>query len=585
MAEDELVATARAVRHRPALGAVRRDLPDVVAVVDEHRPVAVGPAGEAVGSRVVRRVVLLVGETDVEFPGQVERPAVGDPVGEPVVAVAPVIGEPGAAGGEAGPAGALLEDLLPRAGRDVDDVDVLVALVPGDELAVGEVGRAERRPAVLGEGDGGHLVRGQPDERLLLRPEMHDARQGPLLLLLGLRLLHGLEVGVLPVPDVDLDGLGRVLGLGLGGGGDAEEQPSAVLGELEPSVLADGHPGREALGQGRDELDGGRGRRRPVVELGGRLLGLVVVAVAGEGELPALLVEGQVLVVAQALEQGDRPAGRRLEGEGAVVLRGLGRHGVGQPGAGLVPRVVGGLGDRRLLARGQLADDEVGAGLLLLLFLFLRLVRLRLLRPGLGLDLGFGLGLRLGFPLLVLRLLERRLEQVGDEGPGFLGDLEALDPLDRGHLARGQVHDAEAGLGLLLGLLLVLLGLVDVGLDGGDREHDVPAVGGDDGPAAARGAVLPVRLQVADDELSVPVLGDEGVGEPPPVARELGPLDGAPAVVGVVAQGLFRRRGVAARRGERQGEDEDEKDGFRGREKTLHESLRKEWIRPLAMSR
>ena len=598
ISEHDLVAAADTVRDHPGLGPVGQDFPDVISVVNEDRLVSVRPAAAPIGAGLVRRVPGFVDETDTELGRQVESLSVRNAV-RVIIAVSVVeIEEIIPAGRNRGPGGRFLQDLLLRAVGEVDEIVVLVAAVPGDELAVGEVGRTQGDLGVLRQGYVGDVRAGQRYELLLLRPEVHDAHQGPLLIFVGLGFLHRLEVRVLPVPDVDLDRLSRVLGLGLGGGGDAEEKPAAVLGELRPALLAHRHPHREALGPGRNQLcgTGGRsqldgtrgelcntgsggelaccrgrlcspgGRREfvrrwgPIVELGSRFFGLVVVAVAGEGELGPPFVKDQVLVVPQAFEQGNGLARSRFPGEGAVVLRGLGGDAVSQPGSRLAPDVIDDFGDLALFAGGELADDEVGARLFFLLFFF-RLFGLGFFLFRLGLDLGFFFGLfLLRFVLLLVGLLQRRFHEVGDEGAGLLGDLEALDPFDGRHLARGQVHDAQAVLGLFLRFLLVLLGLVDVRFGRGEGVGDELAVHGQDGLLAAGGSVFLVCLEVQGDELAVPVLGDEGVDEPLAVARKLCPLDRPPTIVSVVADGLFRPRSRTARDSEREDEDDENDD-------------------------
>ena len=68
VAEDELVAAAHPVGHHPALRAVGRDLPDIVAVVDEQGLVAVGPARRPIRPRLVRGVPSSSSKRTPSFP-------------------------------------------------------------------------------------------------------------------------------------------------------------------------------------------------------------------------------------------------------------------------------------------------------------------------------------------------------------------------------------------------------------------------------------------------------------------------------------------------------------------------------------
>ena len=266
---------------------------------------------------------------------------------------------------------------------------------------------------------------------------------------------------------------------------------------------------------------------------------MIVVPVRDESEFGALLFEGKSLVVAVALEKRPgRPVGR-AEDERSVVPGDLRRDGIGKPGPGLVPGVIGDFGKDDLLPRRELPDDKIGPGLFLL-FLLLSLFFLSF----------FGLFLGLRGVLLLVRLLFGGLREPGDERPSVLGDLEALDPVEGLHGAGGQVHDPEAGLGHFLGFLLGLFRLIDVRLEGRDREgHGLP-VGRDHGALAPGSAVFDARAQVPDDELTVPVLRIQDIDEPRAVPRKGGPADGAPGIVRVVSQGLLSRDRLSGGQGQ-----------------------------------
>ena len=224
-----------------------------------------------------------------------------------------------------------------------------------------------------------------------------------------------------------------------------------------------------------------------------------------------------------------------VDDERAVVLGLLGGRGDREPGPGFVPDIFDDFGDGYGLARRELAEDEVRAGLFFLflglfgrLFFFLgrfhgRFFRRRFFFLG---DLRLGLLLRLVFFLGLLR--QRSFQQISDERRRFLGDLETLDAFHGRDFARRQVQNAEAVFGLFLGFLFVLLGLVDVGFDRSDRKDDEFRVDGDDRRLAPGLAIFLIRFQVADDELAVPVLGREDISQPRPVAGNLRALDRPP---------------------------------------------------------
>src|SRR5207247_1222781 len=108
---------------------------------------------------------------------------------------------------------------------------------------------------------------------------------------------------------------------------------------------------------------------RGVVQLVPRGRRCVVVAIADESELPELGVEGEALVVALTGEQRAARSVTDSTDEGAVVRGRFRRHSVNDVGAVLRDHVVRDFRNRRLCARGEVADDQVGARIFLLLSL------------------------------------------------------------------------------------------------------------------------------------------------------------------------------------------------------------------------
>src|SRR5262249_50549216 len=87
VAEDDLILSTKAVRDHPAAGAVRLDVPDVVAIVQEHRLVTVGPPGKPVRRRMLGTIVGLALKFHAELRGQVHPLAVAGAEGVPAVVV------------------------------------------------------------------------------------------------------------------------------------------------------------------------------------------------------------------------------------------------------------------------------------------------------------------------------------------------------------------------------------------------------------------------------------------------------------------------------------------------------------------
>ncbi len=162
----------------------------------------------------------------------------------------------------------------------------------------------------------------------------------------------------------------------------------------------------------------------------------------------------------------------------------------------------------------------------------------------------------LAIALLLGLLLRRAFQQQGELRTALLGPGETLDALDAVELARRQVHQAGAGLGRFIALLLVLLRLVEFGARGLDGEGQIAAVGAEGRRRTAWRSPFLAISQAAHHELAVALLADQGIGGPAPVTAQRGALDAAPAgVVGMRDGRLGGRR--CEGRGARQRQDEE----------------------------
>ncbi len=336
------------------------------------------------------------------------------------------------------------------------------------------------------------------------------------------------------------------------------------------------------------QFGGRRVAALPEIEAIGRH-GLVVLGlVAQEGDLVARFVEGQAFVASAAGHQRlHRPVGE--EARKGSVLRGVGRRrAVRQPDPLRVDGVLRDFGDRRLLAGGQLAENEVGTGVLPLLAGCASAAALRRLacrRRRASASACRGRCSAAGPAPAATRAARARRSAatacaanalvVGQPGRRLRCHAEAADLLDGRHLAAGQGHDAEAGprfarrrggrraftpgalsggrgLGARCGLRF-LLGIRLALSDGEDEERVVRR---ERRPGASRVFELLPRLHVPDDEFAVLGLRRGRVREPLAVVRQARALDCPPVVDDVVGErplfdcrdGRRRRRGLLRRR-------------------------------------
>ncbi len=415
-----------------------------------------------------------------------------------------------AVGGDGEGVAAFLEGRLAGPGRHVDDHDVAVAAaVQVAVKLVLPVVIADRPALPGGDQDGPQLVVGQSDEGLLLEPVLGGVAEGPVAA--GLDLLLRLQPLVQAVPK---DEVGEVLisrfgspGAGTAGGRgncggrgsgavallfelvDAEDEGIQGIGPLRRPVGGDRHPGREGLvvlgvvdrlqDRSRDES----GESDCGVEL--VLEGLVRLALEAS-QAVAFLGPGQALVCRFVAVQGlDQAVGHAAK-QDAVARLAVGVDQQGQPAALLFEGELGHVAQDELLARGQLAQDEVGSDPLVLLAL-----------------LALGGGLVQDDPAGIFR---RELE-----GP----DLVVLDLL-----ARGQVEDGGLGVGAAAALA-ELSGFLGLEVD---HESGELAVLGDAQLAEAAfadgKAVFLVALGLAEDDFAVAFERDVTVAEPRAVGRE-----------------------------------------------------------------
>ena len=313
-----------------------------------------------------RRVVRFTLELHAEALGQVRLLTVARADGVPVVVVIVEVQDVAGARRHRRAELFLRQDLLPRSVGEIDDVVVVVVAVPRHELPVRHVRDADGSRLAVPCPQVGHVGTRELNEAPVAQNELGAIRA--LLLVLGAHLLHRLQLGVLVVPDVHFHRLGRIVGVDARRRRGAEEEPAAVLRELEPAVVADDH--RRARRQGQLDGDVAAGGRRDlargVIELVARGRRRVVVAIADEGELAEFAVEGEAFVVALSGEQRAARSIADPADESAVVRRRFRRHRVHDPVAVLGDHVFRDFRDRRLRRGRQVADDQVGARIFLL---------------------------------------------------------------------------------------------------------------------------------------------------------------------------------------------------------------------------
>ena len=288
MAEADPGVPARALGEAGDGPGLRVEAPHVVAVVEEEGAVVLGPAGGAVGGRQVRVVVPLVPDRVGDFracrhcfarAGDSGDGASVEAGHHPLApgAVPPRRVLPCGRDGAAAEALHLLGEEPPLPGGRVEGVEVVVAPVPREELAVGRVGDAQgvSRVALRRVANRGHVRRAELDDPSAVHGKRR--RVGALALFLCADQLHGLQVGVAPVPHVEDDLVlfqGVVVRLLRGRPGrDAEEDAAPALREDDLAVPADPPPLRDAralrIGHRRAHPVGGGPLVESELELGG----------------------------------------------------------------------------------------------------------------------------------------------------------------------------------------------------------------------------------------------------------------------------------------------------------------------------
>ena len=260
-----MLLAALAVGHHPRAAAVGPDFPDVELVVQEDRLVALRPSRDAERRWRIRRVVALVEELHGQRGREVDARSIRHLVAEPVARLLVEVHHVVPAGRERRGRAPVLEDLLARAGFHIDEVDVVVRLVPRDLLLIRHVGRAERAHRIVA---GVHVrkIGGRQLQEALVG-KVHDRAVVARAVLVGAHLLHRLDLRILVAPEIDARRRGRVLlARRFRRRRGAEIQPRVVLAEPRREVVAHDVPRRHALRRRGHEL-GSRGvASLPVVE-------------------------------------------------------------------------------------------------------------------------------------------------------------------------------------------------------------------------------------------------------------------------------------------------------------------------------
>ena len=264
--------------------------------------------------------------------------------------------------------------------------------------------------------------------------EVKDSAVSAFAFLFGIFELHGLEVGVLPVPDIDCDFfvVGRVvLRFHFWSGCGAKKEAVAVFGKGEVGVFADppvgGYALRPRLGDFFCLIAGANG---PVIEGVFLLFCVKAIAIGNKCEVETGFVGGDFFVIARSCEDGcgvARAGANGVEAIGCAVFVGGGKNEI---------RAVfcEGVGDRMVISRFntglEVAEDERGAFGFFAFFLFrfflFDFFSFRLL---LGLCFGFGFFLFFRFGCFPLFLFVRCtvffcdffFQQIGDPSAVFFG--------------------------------------------------------------------------------------------------------------------------------------------------------------------
>ena len=447
-------------------GSGRVELPEIVLVRDPEESGIIRPHRPAPGTRIGRMVVLFIPEGHAQLGGQFLELARGQGVEIPVVFLR-MEGHGISAVGRDGPAAErrILADEFTLAVFERQLVHIVVGrIAPAALDAVGFVGGHDDiiLRVLLVDGDIGNLLVGQLDEAAAVIVHLRQ---------IGLRqvaaqvvLLHGLDVLVVPDPDVELRLFevheGRIFLTRDRAGTQRQE----ILVEIHGTLVADLPAFRELGGIVREDLAG----RAALIEIKVEaLLGILGrVERAEEGQAVGFIVEHEALEGRFLFTRKDfahRLGGRIVEENAADV------HAVLLVRFGHIGDAVAFLRDDVRLDTFQRIDGQR---------LDIEYIKIILRRFG-SRFLRIFLLLFTFFHLFVFRIRLRR---------GFLGFLESdivaqgltgLETLHQGiflNPARGQVEDAEAVLGHLGRFLLVDLRLARLLELGRDAEDDLAGV-------------------------------------------------------------------------------------------------------------
>ncbi len=226
---------------------VDRDLPEVEAVVHEHRLLGRGEAGEPVRAPLRHRMVVLgVHEADFELAGEIRARAALEVEHVPLAVL--LVRGVSAARAQRRAVEGLGQDLRALAAGDVDRIDVAILAARHELARVRSFVRRQRGGAVLRQLHGLLRVDAQAHDRRLA--DVPGNKRGARAILVRADLLLVELAHVLPVPDLHLGrrqlarraALGCDLGLTLR---DAEEQRRPVVGPGRRAVRGDAKSGRE----------------------------------------------------------------------------------------------------------------------------------------------------------------------------------------------------------------------------------------------------------------------------------------------------------------------------------------------------